>query len=95
MLFLTRLILVFFLLFIFLINLDVIINVVLLNCCVFSRKKTVNDNFFGKQVQQQQQFMSLDRGLLNTGLFAIQSENPMDLLPVSVVCLLPVSSLKK
>ena len=39
MLFVTRLILVFFLLFIFLINLDVIINVVLLNCCVFSRKK--------------------------------------------------------
>ena len=35
----------------------------------------VNDNnFFGKQVQQQ---LSLDRGLLNTGLFAIQSEKIM------------------
>ena len=38
----------------------------------------VNDNnFFGKQVQQQ---LSLDRGLLNTGLFAIQSEKIMFLL---------------
>ena len=55
-------------------------------CFKKTEKKTVNDNFFGKQVQQQ--FTSLDRGLLNTGLFAIQSENPMDLLPVSAVCLL-------